>query len=101
MKRCLGIPSQDRKAWNLFIILKKRFEIIFYLAYRLKQILATLYTVGNGKKPGVHFGHDNDPLGSVCQELRRLIPHCRLRAVPRITAVLMSFFDLDNQVGVG
>ena len=70
---------------------EKRFEIIFYLAYRLKQILAT---VGNGKKPGVHFGHDNDPLGSVCQELCGFVPHCRLRAVPRITAVLMSFFDL-------
>ena len=42
-------------------------------------------------KPGVDFGHDNDPLGGVCQELRRLVPHRCLRAVPRITAGSMSF----------
>ena len=48
------------------------------------------------EKPGVDFGHDNDPLGGVRQELRRLVPHRCLRAVPRITAVSVSFFDPGN-----
>ena len=48
------------------------------------------------EKPCVDFGHDDDPLGGVRQELRRLVPHRCLRAVPRITAVSVSFFDPGN-----
>ena len=53
-------------------------------------------TFVNARKPGVDFGHDNDPLSGVRQELRGLVPHRRLRAVPRITAVFMFEFQMSQ-----
>ena len=57
------------------------FLVILFLQWSHKTFV-------NARKPGVDFGHDNDPLSGVRQELRGLVPHRRLRAVPRITAEL-------------